>query len=164
MHGSRKLPELYLYAGTGYFNAFTTRIQKVVGDKVHYAFSSAFSVHPDSKIGDPTNLEAMIGTKGDHGENCIPEWYCPETCDSVLSSQSSKDIASTSTSNSTLFDFVLGMYLVYRYGKGQNITVVYEGASADNLTHTVHLQDGTKIDVHDSNLQLLDQPDFLNIP
>eukprot|EP00957_Ditylum_brightwellii_P135048 10296782-Ditylum_brightwellii.AAC.1 len=56
------------------------------------------------------------------------------------------------------------MDLVSQYGKGNTITVVYKGASADKLTHMVCLQNGTKMDVHDSNLQLLDQPDFLNIP
>eukprot|EP00957_Ditylum_brightwellii_P193124 14704516-Ditylum_brightwellii.AAC.1 len=56
------------------------------------------------------------------------------------------------------------MDLAYEDGKGNNVTVVYKGASADKLTHTVCLQNGTKIDVHDSNLQLLDQPDLSNIP
>eukprot|EP00957_Ditylum_brightwellii_P069248 5257212-Ditylum_brightwellii.AAC.1 len=60
MHGLIKLPELYLYVSTGYFNAFTMRIQMFLGDKVHYAFSSAFSLNPDPQIGDPTNLDAMI--------------------------------------------------------------------------------------------------------
>eukprot|EP00957_Ditylum_brightwellii_P145538 11081676-Ditylum_brightwellii.AAC.1 len=53
---------------------------------------------------------------------------------------------------------------VYRYGKGNNVTVVYKGASTDKLSHTVCLQNSTKMDVHDSNLQLLDQSDFSNIP
>eukprot|EP00957_Ditylum_brightwellii_P015263 1149997-Ditylum_brightwellii.AAC.1 len=56
------------------------------------------------------------------------------------------------------------MNLVYQDGKGNDITVVYEGASAVKLTHMVRLQNGTKMDVHDSNFQLLDQPDFSNIP
>ena len=163
MHGLSELPELYLYVGTGYFNAFTTRINKFVGDKIHYAFSSAFSLDPNPQIGDPTNLEAMIGPEGDKA-NPISDWYCPKKCDSVTTSIPSGDTDNNPTSTSKLFDFVLGMDLVYRDGKGNNVTAVYEGASADNLTHTVRLQDGTKLDVHDSNLQLLDQPDFSNIP
>ena len=35
VHGSTKMPELYLYVGHGYFNAFCTRVCKVLGDKVH---------------------------------------------------------------------------------------------------------------------------------
>ena len=56
------------------------------------------------------------------------------------------------------------MDLVYRDGQGKNVPVVYEGASADGMTHTIRLADGSKLPVHDSNLQLLDQPDFSNIP
>ena len=53
---------------------------------------------------------------------------------------------------------------MYRDGQGKNLPVVYEGASADGLLHTDFLEDGTKLTVHDSNLQLLDQPDFSNMP
>ena len=53
---------------------------------------------------------------------------------------------------------------MYRDGKGNNVAVVYEGASADNLTHTICQGDGTKLQVHDSNLHLINQPDFENIP
>ena len=56
------------------------------------------------------------------------------------------------------------MDLAHRDGKGNNDAVVYEGASADGLTHTIRLANGTELAVHDSNLQLLDQPDFSNIP
>eukprot|EP00957_Ditylum_brightwellii_P131935 10060476-Ditylum_brightwellii.AAC.1 len=56
------------------------------------------------------------------------------------------------------------MDLVYRDGKDYNVTSIYKGASADKLTHMVRLQNGTKYDVHDSNLQLLDQLYFSNIP
>ena len=164
MHGLSELPELYLYVGTGYFKAFTTRIQKFLGDKVHYAFSSAFSLIPEPQIGDPTNLDAMIGPKRDNEENPSYQRYCPMTCDSITPLQASKDKDSNSTTNTKSFDFILGIDLVYQDGKGNNITVVYKGASADKLTHTVRLQNGTKMDVYDSNLQLLDQPDFLNTP
>ena len=56
------------------------------------------------------------------------------------------------------------MDLVYRDGKGNNQSAVYEGASPDGLTHTIRLSNGTRLNVHDSNLQLLHQPDFGNIP
>ena len=56
------------------------------------------------------------------------------------------------------------MDLVYCDGKVNNVAVVYEGAIANVLLHTINLEDGTKIDVHDRNLQILDQPYFSNIP
>ena len=46
MHGSRLMPELHRYVGHGYFNAFCTRIHKLLRDKVHYAFSPAYSIDP----------------------------------------------------------------------------------------------------------------------
>ena len=57
-------------------------------------------------------------------------------------------------------DFQLGMNILYFCGNEENETVVYEGASADGLLHTICLKDNTKISVYDSNLQLLDQPNF----
>ena len=55
------------------------------------------------------------------------------------------------------------MNMLYCCGKKENETVVYEGASADCLLHTIRLKDNTNLSVYDSNLQLLDQPSFLNI-
>ena len=46
MHVSSLMPELNLYVGHGYFNVFCTRIHKLLRDKVHYAFSSAYSIDP----------------------------------------------------------------------------------------------------------------------
>ena len=56
------------------------------------------------------------------------------------------------------------MYIVYHDGKGNNIAVVCEVDSSNGLLHTISLEDGTKLDVHGSNLQLLNQPDFSKIP
>ena len=166
MHGSSELPELYLYVGTGYFQSFTSRLTKYFGDKVHYAFSSAFSLEPDPKLGDPTNIQTMLGPEGDivEDENPISKWYCPETSDSRMSTGPSNKTDTNPKPNCSQFDFKLGMDLVYRDGKGSNLPAVYEGATADGLTHTIRLQNGSRIDVHDSNLQLIDQPDFANIP
>ena len=50
MHGSILIPELHLYIGHVYFNAFCTRIHKLLRDKVHYAFSSAYSIDPSDAI------------------------------------------------------------------------------------------------------------------
>ena len=56
------------------------------------------------------------------------------------------------------------MDLIYCDGQGKNLPVFYEGASTNGLLHTARLEDGTKLTVHDRNFQLLDQPDFSNMP
>ena len=56
------------------------------------------------------------------------------------------------------------MNLLYCCGNEKNETVVYKGASADGLLHTIRLKDNTKLSVYDSNLQLLDQPRLSNMP
>ena len=56
------------------------------------------------------------------------------------------------------------MDIMYRNEQGKNLPVVYKGASADGLIHTARLEIGMKMTVHDSNLQLLNQPNFSNIP
>ena len=35
LHGSIQMPEIFLYAGNGYFNVFCTRVHKMLSDKVH---------------------------------------------------------------------------------------------------------------------------------
>ena len=57
-------------------------------------------------------------------------------------------------------DFQLGMELTYNDGQGESPEVAYEGSSADVKSHTVCTKDGSKFVVHDSNVQLLNQPDF----
>ena len=68
---------------------------------------------------------------------------------------------SVNTSSEKEEGFQLGMDLSYRDGTGKNATAVYEGASANGQMHTIRLEDGARLDTHDSNLQLLEQPDFL---
>ena len=53
------------------------------------------------------------------------------------------------------------MDIIYRDGTGKNVPAVYEGACANCLKHTICLEDGTRFDAKDRNLQLIDQPDFL---
>ena len=55
------------------------------------------------------------------------------------------------------------MELPYNDGQGKSREVAYEGASADEKSHTVCTKYGSKFVVHDRNLQLLNQPDFTNI-
>ena len=56
------------------------------------------------------------------------------------------------------------MDLFYRDRAGNNISAVYEEASANSLKHTIRLEDGDRLDTNDSNLHLLDQTYFSNIP
>ena len=56
------------------------------------------------------------------------------------------------------------MELFYRDGAGNNISTVYEGANANGLKHIIRLEDGARLDTNDSNLQLLNPPDYSNIP
>ena len=53
MHGSSLMPEIHLYVGHGYFNTFFTFIHKLLRDKVHYAFLSAYSIDPSAATTEP---------------------------------------------------------------------------------------------------------------
>ena len=44
------------------------------------------------------------------------------------------------------------------------MAVIYKEASDDSMTHTLRLEDGSKLQIHDINLQLIDQNDFSNFP
>ena len=124
-------------------------------------------MEPNVDPGDPTNIDFVFGHEGEDisdDDNPIYSLYCAETRDSSYISAQSSNKYTSPDPNSSQFDFNLGMDLVYFDGKGNNLAVVYEGASANGLLHTIRLEDGTKLDVHDSNLQLLDQPYFSNIP
>ena len=56
------------------------------------------------------------------------------------------------------------MNLLYCCSNKESEIVVYKGASADSLLHAIRLENNTKLSVYDSNLQLLDQPNFSNMP
>jgi hypothetical protein len=156
---SSGLPVLYLYKGTSYFQAFSTRVSKFYDGVVHYAFSSAYSLAP-------TN-DATVN-EGDE-----VEWYDPTLCQECSPSQNEKRKCS--------YKFELGESLLYLHvppkskknkGKKQKttvqaISVVYEGVNADGTTHIVRLKDGTKMAVtagHEDRLQKHLQPSFSNIP
>ena len=47
--------------GHGYFNAFCNRIHKILRDKVHYAFSSAYSIDPGAATTEPHAIPAKPG-------------------------------------------------------------------------------------------------------
>ena len=56
------------------------------------------------------------------------------------------------------------MDLTYRDGKVNSVAVVYDGASANIMTHTIRMEDGSKLHTHNSNLQRIDQPGFSHLP
>ena len=60
--------------------------------------------------------------------------------------------------------FQLDMDLIYCNGEGNIVPVVYKGASANGLLDIIHIKYGANLNVYDSNLQLLDQTDFSNMP
>ena len=75
----------YALVGHGYFNEFCTRIHKLLRDKVHYAFSSAYSIEPSSAITEPNvNPEKPGDIEGD---NTIYQWYCPAEVDTSETSR-----------------------------------------------------------------------------
>ncbi|KAL7546945.1 LOW QUALITY PROTEIN: hypothetical protein ACHAWF_014538, partial [Thalassiosira exigua] len=45
-HPASELPEMQVNEGTAYFQAFCSRMKQAMSDRVHFAFSSAFSVDP----------------------------------------------------------------------------------------------------------------------
>ena len=56
------------------------------------------------------------------------------------------------------------MDLMYRDVQGKNVPVVYEGSNANGLLYTARFEDSAKLTVYDSNLQLINQPNFSNMP
>ena len=77
---------------------------------------------------------------------------------------STKPLAPIASKHTETHGFQLVMELTYNDGQGESRAVAYEGASAGGKSHTVRTKDGSTFFVHDSNLQLLNQPDFENIP
>ena len=113
------------------------------------------------------------------GEEPHHQWYPPEIVNPTDQSSSSNPKPTTqvtwsdntkppassgSTPPSKSSDFQLSMNLAYRDGMAKSVAVVYEGASADSLTCTIRIEDGSKLHIHDSNLELIYQPDFSKLP
>ena len=176
MHGSSQMPEIYIYIGHGYFNAFFTRIHKLLGNKVHCAFSSAYFTGPNIDAAVPPNPHVIPYEEGDMDEeDPLHQWYFPKTNDSNPPSRQSSDTypepsTKVTWSNNTkplvtyppqeTFNFQLRMDLMYRNGECKSTPVVYKGANDNGLFHKISLKDRAKLDVYDSNLQLVDQPNF----
>ena len=158
LHRSREegLPVLHLYKGSTKFQVFCSTLSRIYDGAVHYAFSSAYSVAPESGVASANEGDDMAT---DDEED---KWYDPSLC------------APCSPSTAQETKFKLGESLLYakftRSKKNKKkldvttISVVYEGVNADGKTHIVRMKDGTKMAVHDSYLQKHLQPSFDNIP
>ena len=181
MHASSRMPELYLYVGHGYFKAIYTIANNFFSDKVHFAFSSSYSIGPQTSD--------VIHTYGPHvipygkvdlyGEEPHHQWYRTDIAKPTdkYSGSNPKPTAQVTwpyntkppaprgiitPSNSK--EFQLGMDLTYRGREGKSVAAVYEKSSADILTHTIPLEEGSKLKINDINIQLIFQPDFSNFP
>ncbi len=161
-HGESMLPELVLYQGHGYFSAFCKRVQQRYDDAFAFAFSSAFSILPDSTE-DPAMVSDTKDTDNKDAEflpnhfveDNAMEWYKPSTSDTFSSKMPTQQDGSS---------FELGMSLSFYDSRGNSKVIVYEGVMPDGLTHTVRQQDGTRLQVHDAHLRLKLQADLFNIP
>jgi hypothetical protein len=177
-HRDYALLEILLYQGNGYFSAFCLWVQWKYDNKIAFAFSSSFSISPQSQedaalVLDNDNSEdkdmvSMTCNTGyatpqpvSHPLNKV-EWYeppppPPENLPHPLPI-TTPPISPPSNS------FKLGMSLVFSDGASCNDTVVYKGVMPDGLTHTVWQQDGTRLNVRNALLHLKPQADLTNIP
>ena len=88
IHGSTQLPELTLYVGHGYFNEFCTRVHKLLGNKVHYAFSLAYSIYPATTPDTPDNTHVITFKEGGlDDEEPLHQWYRPDSSDGISTIQ-----------------------------------------------------------------------------
>ena len=181
MHGSSQIPELYLYVGHIYFTYFCTIGHKFFFDKFHFDFSSAYYIDPYTlDATHPYGPHAMPYVKGYlYGEEPHNQWYCPEisnithqsidsnpkpTTQVTWSDDTKPPASSGSTTPLKTREFQIGIDLTYCEIMGKSVAVVCKGSSSGSLTHTIRLEDKSNIQIHDRNLQIIDQPDFSNLP
>ena len=148
-HGESTLPELVLYQGHGYYSAFCTRVRQRYDDAIAFAFSSAFSILPNS-TDDPALVsdtedsdDKDTGILPNHlAEDNATEWYTPpppiKSVPPILVVEPHVNtLPSTSTSHADGSLFKLGMSLSFYDGCGNSKVVVYKGVMPDGLTHTI---------------------------
>jgi hypothetical protein len=174
-HGESTLPKLVLYQGTGYYSAFCTRVQQRYNKAVAFAFSSAFSILPDS-----TDDPAFVSDTEDSDDEDIgtlpsllveddtTEWYKPPPQTAPVPPITVNDppietLPSMSTHRTDGSSFELDMSLSFYDGRGNSEMVIYEGVMPDGLTHTICRKDGTRLHVHDAHIRLKLQADLSNI-
>jgi hypothetical protein len=177
-HGDSTLPENLLYQGSKYFSAFCLRVRLQYDDKIAFAFSSAFSISPQSQDdaalvsdNDGSEDEDMVPTTCNTGYATIQpvshplnevEWYEPPPPPPKSLPRPPPIITPLISLLANLFE--LGMSLVFSDGTGCSETLVYKGVMPDGLTHTVQQQDDTRLNVHNTHLHLKLQADLTNIP
>ena len=132
LHGSSRMPELFLYVFNGYFNAFCKRVHKLLSDKVYYAFSSAYSIQPTPTAQEPSNPHLISYEDGELEEDLPYSWYQPEansttttslntdhkTKPEVSWSSSTQPLAPIAAKHTETNDLQLGMELTYNDGQG----------------------------------------------
>ena len=132
-----QLPEVVLYRGNSYFQAFFSRVSRVYDDMVRYAFCTNYTVEPDTAY--VTDDEGEDMEEDDEAEDTLnqkQQWYQP-------SGQPSYCQPCTASTTSSGYQFTLGENLLYTTkdseGKGIVATesVVYEGAAGLQLVHTI---------------------------
>ena len=151
-------------------------MQQRYNDAVAFAFSSAFSILPDT-TDDPALVsdtedsdDEDTGTLPSHlVDNDATEWYTPPPQTASIPPITVVDppvvtLPSTSTHHTDGSSFELGMSLSFYDGHGNLEVVVYKGVMPDGLTHTVCRKDETRLHVHDAHLHLKLQADLSNIP
>lgn len=171
------LPIIHLYRGTSKFAAFCSTVARIYDGSIHYAFSSAYSVAPNSSEVAPANEGESSGPHiipADDEEDIGVKWYDPATSLCAPCTPTTKQKSKSTSTTSKSYDFELGESLMYtkftpnkknkKKSDVSTISVVYEGVNADGLTHTVRTKDGTKMTVHDSYLSKHLQPSFANLP
>ena len=146
---------------------------------MRYKFSLAYYIDPATATATPENPHVITFEERDlDGEQPLHQWYRPNSSDEIPTIQPhnattkpnrkvnwSEDTKPQSANQSNKSaDFQLGMDLMYRDGASNSVPVVYEGAISDGTLHTARFAEGSKLVVHNSYLQLLDQPDFSNMP
>ena len=127
------MTELFLYVGKRDFNAFCTRVHKMLSDKVLYAFSYAYSVQPTPTAQEPSNPNFISYEYGELEEDGPYSWYHPEANSTNTSlntdpkskpkvswSPSTKPPAPIAAKHPESNDFQLGMELTYNDGLGES--------------------------------------------
>ena len=100
IHGPSQLTELILFVGQGFFNDFCTRVHKLLGDKVHYAFLSAYSIEPKTVAATPFNPHIIPYEREKlDDEDPLHQWYRPETSNNDPPTSQSYDTTPTPTQN-----------------------------------------------------------------
>ena len=146
---------------------------------MHYEFSPSYYICLATNPATPANPHVIPFEEGDlDGEEPLHQYYrpnsnnesptiqprnaTPKTNRKVNWLEYTKPLCADQSNKSA--DFRLAMDLMYLEGEGESVPVVNEGASADVLLHTAFFAYSSKLAVHDSNLQILDQTNFSNIP